>query len=339
MSREGLDRTTNAPDAFLAENHETLGRVTAEELVAAYERIRDQDDRGSQGHTSGDSSPRETQAADQDHPAGPGPTYPNIRHLSGTPFEREKDRRETRAWAEKSEGEMQEWYEVARTKPCTWWLKNHLVARHALTGCMACGVCTALCPAAQYYEDYNPRVIVDVALSDNEARLEELLKSETLWYCGQCGSCKPKCPRENNLMGLISSLRFLAQLKGYHLFSTRGRQQYAARHLWGGNLWNRACSLYFRNVNAESHRDFGPRYAKYESEVDQQMMRVGANPDAEGQFGGRKVPPETLGELRRCVAWGGTLALWNRLEELALEEARKMGISIDEYYERVRSDG
>ena len=140
-------------------------------------------------------------------------------------------------------------------------------------------------------------------------------------------------------MSLISSLRLLAQLKGYHLYSTRGRQQYAGRHLWGGNLWNRACSLYFRNIEAESHPDFGPRFAKYQSEVNQQMTRIGASPDAEGQFGGRKVPPETIDELRRCIAEGGTLALWNRLEELAQEEARKMGLSIDEYYERVRSEG
>jgi heterodisulfide reductase subunit C1 len=339
MKKECLDETTNAPATLLAEDRKNLSRVTDEELVAAYERIRDQDATGSRGQTSGDSSSPATQDARPEHQGCAGRTYPNIRRLFATPLEREKDRRETRAWAEKFESEMQEWYEVARTKPCTWWLKNHLVARHALTGCMACGVCTSQCPAAQYYEEYNPRVIIDVALSDDEARLIELLKSETLWYCGQCGSCVPKCPRENNLMGLISSLRFLAQLKGYHLFSTRGRQQYAARHLWGGNLWNRACSLYFRNVDAISHPDFGPRHAKYESEADQQMTRVGANPDAEGQFGGRKVPPETLDELRRCVAWGGTLALWNRLEELASEEARKMGISTDEYYERVRSEG
>jgi heterodisulfide reductase subunit C len=340
MSKESPEAKTKAPDDLLATDHEELGAIANETLVAAYERLRDQDEAGSQGHKGGDLNCHEAAApAGQDPPACPGRTFPNIRSLHGTPFEREKDRRETQAWAEKCGGEMQEWYEVARTKPCTWWLQNHLVARHALDGCITCGVCASLCPAAEYYEDYDPRVIVDTALSNDEARLVDLLQSETLWYCGQCGSCKPKCPRENNLMGLISSLRFLAQLKGYHLCSVRGRQQYAARHLWGGNLWNRACSLYFRNVDAESHADFGPRYAQYESEVDPQMTRVGANPDAEGQFGGRKVSPETLDELRRCVAGGGTLALWNRLEEQAREEARKLGISIEEYFQRVRSEG
>jgi len=289
-----------------------LREIPDDELVTVYESMRDE-------------------AADH--------TYPNIKRLYGTALEREKDRREARTRAADCNAEMQEWYEKARNEPCTWWIENHLVAKRALKSCIACGVCTAECPAAQYYPEYNPRAIVDTVLSKSEDRLVELLKSDVLWYCGQCGSCKPKCSRENNLMGLISSLRFLAQLKGYHLCSVRGRQQYAARHLWGGNLWNRGCSLYFRNVDAEGHPDFGPRYAKYHSEVDQQMSRLGASPDGEGRFGGRKVPPETLAELRSCVAGGGTLVLWNELEKNASEDAKKNGVSIDEYYERVRREG
>lgn len=304
------------PEDLLPRDSKGLGSVADGELVEAYEDLRDQT--GKEGDAC---------------------AYPNIRRLCGTPFEREKDRRETRLAMEECDAEMQAFYERARTESCTWWLENQLVAKHALKGCISCGVCTAECPAAQYYADYNPRIIMDTAVSGDENRLVELLQSEMLWYCGQCGSCKPKCPRENNLMGLISSLRFLAQLKGYHLASTRGRQQYAARHLWGGNLWNRAMSLYFRNAAADAHPDFGPRHAQYQSQADDQMRRMGASPDAGGLFGGRKTAPETVEELRRCIAWGGTLALWNRLEEWAAADARASGESIDEYHDRVRSQG
>jgi hypothetical protein len=69
------------------------------------------------------------------------------------------------------------------------------------------------------------------------------------------------------------------------------------------------------------------------------MIRLGASPDTEGQFGGRKVPPQTLAELRSCVAGGGTLVLWNELEKHACEDAKKNGVSIDDYYERVRREG
>ena len=262
-----------------------------------------------------------------------------MQNVFATPEEREKDRQETLAAIEECPAEMQVFYKQARHESCTWWLDNQLVARHALESCLSCGVCTAECPAAQYYEGYSPRAIVDVALSRDEARLVELLKSEMLWYCGQCGSCKPKCPQGNNVLGLISSLRYLAQLKGYHLCSVRGRQQYAARHLWGGNLWNRGLSLYFRNAAAESHPDFGPRHAQYQAQVDEQMRRLGATPDTPGDFCGRKTPPETIEELRQCIAWGGTLVLWNQVENHAAADAHARGMSIEQYHEKVRSEG
>jgi len=69
------------------------------------------------------------------------------------------------------------------------------------------------------------------------------------------------------------------------------------------------------------------------------MARVGAHPDTAGLFGGRKLPPETLDEHRRCVVGGGPLALWNEVEEQAREEARRLGTSIEEYYNKVRSEG
>jgi heterodisulfide reductase subunit C len=266
--------------------------------------------------------------------------YPKVGRLCATPLEREKDRREARRLAAQQVPiAMQLWYQMAAQQPCTWWLEHHLVARHSLHSCMSCGVCTAQCPAARYYDDYNPRHIVDVALSGDENRLVELLCSDMLWLCGQCGSCKPGCPRGNSIVGLVSSLRLLAQLKGYHQQSMRGRQQYAARHLWGGNFWNRGCSFHFRHVRSEDHPDFGPRFARYWSEVEQQMSRLGADPDRGGDFGGRKIEPETLQQLRQCVRWGGTLLLWNALEDAAGNQAAALGISRDEYFEKVRSEG
>jgi heterodisulfide reductase subunit C len=304
-------------EEYLAQGHEELKHVSDDELCFTYNTLRD-----------------ECEATEA------GTYYPNIQRLCGTRFEREKDRREVeRAVRQDPPPEMQAWYDNARQQSCGWWLDHHIVARHALKSCLYCGVCTAQCPAAQYYEDYNPRTIVDVALSRDEGRLVELLQSDLLWYCGQCGSCKPKCPRENNIMGLITSLRCLSQLKGHHLASVRGRQQYAARHLWGANFWNRACTLYFRNADAASHPDFGPRYARHWAEVEPQMRRLGATPDARGDLGGKKVNPETLAELRRCVAWGGTLVLWHAVEEHAMAQAESMDLSIDEYYDKVRTEG
>ena len=65
-----------------------------------------------------------------------------------------------------------------------------------LNACMNCGVCTGICPAAEYY-NYDPRRVVDQVQTRNNDVIMELLKSETIWYCGQCMSCKTRCPRGN----------------------------------------------------------------------------------------------------------------------------------------------
>ena len=71
---------------------------------------------------------------------------------------------------------------------------------------MNCGVCTAICPAAEFY-NYDPRVIVETVQRGNEEEIEELLKSDTIWYCGECMSCKARCPRCNTPGLVIMALR------------------------------------------------------------------------------------------------------------------------------------
>jgi len=75
---------------------------------------------------------------------------------------------------------------------------------------MNCGICTGICPAAEYYH-YDPRQVVDLVQSRNNEVIRELLKSETIWYCGQCMSCKTRCPRGNTPGMVIMALRKLSQ--------------------------------------------------------------------------------------------------------------------------------
>jgi len=266
--------------------------------------------------------------------------YPNIQFLFGTAFERVKDYREQQLRRTKSpqQSEITRWYQEAKGKSCVWWIENHIIARHAISSCMNCGACTALCPAAEFYE-FSPRLIMNIVQEKDEEVIVELLKSDALWYCHQCGSCKPKCPRANSPFGIISSLRQLSQIKGYHVESIRGRQQYAGRQLWGGNLWNRACTLYFRNPKPAAHRDFGPRFARAFQNQDELFRRIGLCPDMNGSLSGRKVHPDTLHEVRNLWQAGGALYLWERIEEAAQKQADEMGLSIDAYHEKVKSEG
>jgi heterodisulfide reductase subunit C len=312
-----VEALSTVPERFLEMGHAELAAYSDDEVATAYYLLRDEVE-----------------------PRGEGTYYPNLKRLAGSALEREKDRREVRALVgERDKTEWEAWYEKAAGQSCTWWLENDLVARHALTTCLSCGMCTSVCPAAEHFEEYDPRCIVDVALSGDEDRIVELLKSDVIWYCAQCGSCNSRCPEENDIMSLVSSLRTLAQLKGYHVESVRGRQQYAGRHLWAANLWNRAFSLYFRNADPAAHPDFGPRFARWQAELEEQFMRVGGQPDMDGTFAGRKVTPETLAELRSCIRAGGALFLWDKIEEHAAADAARRGLDLDDYYERVRSEG
>ena len=310
-------RRRPAGSGLLSLGSAALSGLPDETLVRAYEELRDESvQRGERRY------------------------FPNVKRLHGTALEREKDRREAKALVHRRDkSSVQAWYENAVERSCTWWIENHLVARRALTSCMACGMCTSVCPAAEHYPEYDPRLIVDTALSGDEDRLVDLLKSDVLWLCSQCGSCTGRCPRENDVMALVRSLRLLAQLKGYHLHSARGRQQYAARHLWGGNLWNRGVSLYFRNPVPEEWPGFGPRYASAFAEREEEWERVGASPDMDGPFAGRKIDPATLAELRACIRAGGALYVWNTIEEHGAADAAELGLDLDEYLEKVSTEG
>jgi len=80
-------------------------------------------------------------------------------------------------------------------------LQKDVRFEEGLKACMNYGVCTAICPAAEFY-DYDPRKIVDVVQKKDNEEITALLKSETIWYCGECMSCKTRCPR-GNTPGLV----------------------------------------------------------------------------------------------------------------------------------------
>ncbi len=72
-------------------------------------------------------------------------------------------------------------------------------------------------------------MIVETLQTKDEARLEALLKSDTIWYCGECMSCVTRCPRGNAPGLLITALRSLSQELGYFVESEKGRQQLAVK--------------------------------------------------------------------------------------------------------------
>ena len=76
-----------------------------------------------------------------------------------------------------------------------------------LYGCYECGICTAACPSARFY-DFSPRVFAQVMARQDVHTFWELL-NESVWDCSQCFSCI-RCPRQNNPGGIITIMREVA---------------------------------------------------------------------------------------------------------------------------------
>ena len=82
---------------------------------------------------------------------------------------------------------------------------------HVLYGCYECGICTATCPSARFY-DFSPRRIAQ-AVAREDVDLVYKFMNEDVWDCSQCFSCD-KCPRQNSPGGLITILREVAVRNG-----------------------------------------------------------------------------------------------------------------------------
>ena len=81
-----------------------------------------------------------------------------------------------------------------------------------LLRCMQCGRCTGGCPAAAVFPDFSPRRIM---LDLYEGKIEELLKGDMIWQCGQCYTCHLRCPRGNSPATIILILREISLKRGF----------------------------------------------------------------------------------------------------------------------------
>ncbi len=111
-------------------------------------------------------------------------------------------------------------------------LREDIRFKEGMNACINCGTCTAICPAAEFY-NYDPRQIIVDVQSNDEEKIIELLKSDTIWYCGECMSCKTRCPRNNTPGLVIMALRALSQELGYFTESEKGRQQLVVKRTVG----------------------------------------------------------------------------------------------------------
>ena len=84
-------------------------------------------------------------------------------------------------------------------------IANMLHAAHGnpLKTCIQCGTCSGTCPAAPFM-DYTPRRLIGLI---NANYKEEVLNSNSFWYCASCYHCTVRCPREIDIAELMYALK------------------------------------------------------------------------------------------------------------------------------------
>jgi heterodisulfide reductase subunit C len=201
-----------------------------------------------------------------------------------------------------------------------------------LKACMNCGVCTAVCPAAEFY-NYDPRQIVAIVQSRDDEEIERLLRSDTIWYCGECMSCRPRCPRGNTPGYVIQALRTLSQRLGLFVESEKGRQQLALKRMIGDNILATGYCLTPRNILPELHPEQGTvwEWIHHNDNDVYGLFTECYGKDGAGAL--RKIDDESMQEIHRIFEVSGGKDFYDLIEQHSERKAREMGYdgANDEY--------
>jgi heterodisulfide reductase subunit C1 len=196
-----------------------------------------------------------------------------------------------------------------------------------MKSCINCGTCTAICPGAEFY-DYDPRMLMNKIQKNDESELEELLKSDTIWFCGECMSCKTRCPRGNTPGLVIMALRNLAMDRGYFVESEKGRQQLFLKRVVGGWILNHGYCLYLEGIGTDLYPEQGPVWDWRQENWGEVMERLGANYKGKGPGILRKIPDEALEEIKKIFDVTGGTERFEKIEEFSKEKSEEMGIEL-----------
>ncbi len=87
---------------------------------------------------------------------------------------------------------------------------------HEIKKCIQCGTCSGSCPTS-FVMDHAPRKIFSLIRAGFR---DEVLDSNTIWFCSSCYSCAVRCPKEIKITDVMYALKRLAIKEG----KTRGKK-------------------------------------------------------------------------------------------------------------------
>jgi len=202
-------------------------------------------------------------------------------------------------------------------------LEKDVRYKEGLNSCINCGICTAVCPAAAV-SDYDPRQIVNTVQERDEAELEKLLKGDSIWRCGECLSCKTRCPRGNVPCYIIQALRGLSIEKGFFIESEQGRKQLAIKRTVGDHILQYGYCVYIDEVDLETYPEQGPvwKWLRENRESMLQRLNTSYKKDQAGTL--RNTAKESLDDLKKIFDETGGTARFEKIEKYSSAKAKEL---------------
>jgi heterodisulfide reductase subunit C len=208
-------------------------------------------------------------------------------------------------------------------------LEKDLRFIEGLYSCFNCGVCTAVCPAAEV-SDYDPRVVMDTVQTRDESELEKLLKSDTIWRCGECLSCKTRCPRGNTPCYIIQALRALSIETGLFTESKEGRKQLAIKRTVGEHILKYGYCVYIDEVDNKMYPEQGPIWEWLRSNRESLLERLGTSYNKEQSGTLRNISKESLEDLKNIFDETGATRRFEKIEKYSSAKAKELNIDFTE---------
>ena len=93
-----------------------------------------------------------------------------------------------------------------------------------IRSCIQCGVCSGSCPTANRW-DYPPRQVIALVRAGLR---DELLSSNSMWFCASCYLCTVRCPRDIKPTNIMHALEVLAIRDGLNTKRSKTPVMYKA---------------------------------------------------------------------------------------------------------------
>lgn len=88
----------------------------------------------------------------------------------------------------------------------------HAAGGSPLSNCIQCGTCSGTCPAVEFMSQ-TPRRIIGMIGANMK---EEVLASNTYWYCASCYQCTVRCPVNIDIAETMYALKRYSIWKHLH---------------------------------------------------------------------------------------------------------------------------